>query len=119
MALTQNSIKKAAPEIEAQSLAPLWQLICREAGGRLPRHYLSIGLLGLRRLPENEDGAEVTWVSGLAQWALAQNPSDREFKAEWLALKPLYPRAPQRWRRAVAKLLSAPTYRNADIAPPG
>jgi tetratricopeptide (TPR) repeat protein len=120
LALTQPLVKKAASQdLGVGDLSWLWQRICRESGGRLPRHYLSIGLLGLRRLPENEGGSEVPWVAGLAQWALAQNPSAREFKAEWLALKPLYPRAPQRWRRMVAKLLSAPTYRNADIAPPG
>ena len=67
----------------------LWQRICREAGRRLPRHYLSIGLLGFRRLPEADEASELPWVSGLAQWALERKPSDSEFKVEWLALKPL------------------------------
>ena len=53
LALTQKSVSEAAPELDANGLAPLWQRICREAGARLPRHYLSIGLLGLRRLPNN------------------------------------------------------------------
>ncbi|MFZ1963166.1 MAG: hypothetical protein WAU78_06825 [Roseiarcus sp.] len=119
LALTQPLVTKFAPEIGANSLEPMWQRICREAGGRLPRHYLSLGLLGLRRLPETDEGSEVPWVSGLAQWALAQHPSDSEFKAEWLALKPLYPRAPQRWRRLIARLLSAPTFADAEIEPPG
>jgi Flp pilus assembly protein TadD len=118
LALTQTLVAKAAPDIDANGLAAMWQRICSEAGGRLPRHYLSIGLLGLRRLPEVGEGSELSWVSGLAQWALAQKPSDSEFKAEWLALKPLYPRAPQRWRRFIAKLLSATTFKDAEIEPP-
>lgn len=73
----------------------------------------------MRRLPEADEASELPWVSGLAQWALERKPSDSEFKVEWLALKPLYPRAPQRWRRLIAKLLSATTFRDAEIAPPG
>jgi hypothetical protein len=94
LGLTQGLVGKAEPTVDANGLAPMWQDICREAGGRLPQHYLSIGLLGLRRLPKVD---EPLWLAGLAQWALAQHPSDSEFKAEWLALKPLYPRAPQSW----------------------
>jgi hypothetical protein len=95
LALTQGLVAKVATDIDANGLAPMWQDICREAGGRLPPYYLSIGLLGLRRLPNVEESSQLPWVSGLAQWALAQHPSDSEFKTEWLALKPLYPRAPQ------------------------
>lgn len=115
LALTQGIVADTTKDIDANGLAPMWQDICREAGGRLPQHYLSIGLLGLRRLPKVD---EPVWVSGLAQWAMAQHPSDNEFKAEWLALKPLYPRAPQSWRRLVAKLLSAPTFEEEDTEPP-
>lgn len=115
LALTQGLVADTAKDVEANGLAPIWQDICREAGGRLPRHYLSIGLLGLRRLPYVD---EPVWVSGLAQWALARHPSDSEFKAEWMALKPLYPRAPQSWRRLVAKLLSAPTFKEHEIEAP-
>jgi tetratricopeptide (TPR) repeat protein len=118
LSLTQRLVAEAEPTIDANGLAPMWQSICREAGGRLPRHYLSIGLLGLRRLPKTEDAAELPWVSGLAQWALTRQPSDAEFRAEWLALKPLYPRAPQRWRSLIAKLLSAATFEDAEIEPP-
>jgi predicted secreted Zn-dependent protease len=119
LALTQRLVAEAEPAIDANGLVPMWQRICREAGGRLPRHYLPIGLLGLRCLPKVDEGSELPWVSGLAQWALSQHPSDNEFKMEWLALKPLYPRAPDRWRRLVSKLLSAAPYREAAIEPPG
>ena len=118
LALTQPLVTEAEPTIDTIDLAPMWQRVCREAGGRLPRHYLSIGLLGLRRLPEIEEASEFAWVSGLAQWALARRPSETEFKAEWFALKPLYPRAPQRWRRVIARLLSAPIFKSAEIEAP-
>jgi tetratricopeptide (TPR) repeat protein len=118
LALTQGLVAKVATDIDANGLAPMWQDICREAGGRLPPYYLSIGLLGLRRLPNVEESSQLPWVSGLAQWALAQHPSDSEFKTEWLALKPLYPRAPQNWRRLIAKLLSATIFKQADIEAP-
>lgn len=118
LALTQGPVAAVAADIDANGLAPMWQDICREAGGRLPQHYLSIGLLGLRRLPKVDDPAQLPWVAGLAQWALAQHPADNQFKAEWLALKPLYPRAPQNWRRLVAKLLSAPTFKEREIEAP-
>ncbi len=118
LALTQSLVASAAPDMDENGLAPIWQHICREAGGRLPRHYLSLGLLGLRRLPKVDDPAQLPWVSWLAHWAVAQHPSDSEFKAEWFALKPLYPRAPQSWRRLVAKLLSAPTFKELEIEAP-
>jgi hypothetical protein len=37
-------------------------------------------------------------LAGLAHWAMARNPADAEFTAEWRALKPLYPRTAARWR---------------------
>jgi tetratricopeptide (TPR) repeat protein len=115
LALTQSIVAGNAKDIDANGLAPMWQDICREAGGRLPQHYLSIGLLGLRRISKV---GEPVWLSGLAQWALTQHPSDNDFKAEWLALKPLYPRAPQSWRKLIAKLLSAPTFKDRGIEAP-
>jgi tetratricopeptide (TPR) repeat protein len=118
LALTQHLASDHAADVEANGLAPMWQDICREAGGRLPRYYLSIGLLGLRRLPIVDEPSQLPWVSGLAQWALAQHPSDSEFKAEWSSLKPLYPRAPQSWRRLIAKLLSATTFKEAQVEAP-
>jgi tetratricopeptide (TPR) repeat protein len=119
LALTQPLVATGAPDIARNTLMMMWQRVCREAGGRLPRHYLSIGLLGLRYLQIPDQGSELSWVSGLAQWALCQRPSNAEFKAEWLALKPLYPRSPSRWRNIVGHLLSAPQFRDAGIYPPG
>lgn len=118
LALTQKLVAEKEPAIDVNGLVPMWQQICREAGARLPRHYLSIGLLGLRRLSSADQGSELPWVSGLAQWAVARHPSDAEFKAEWFALKPLYPRAPESWRKIVAKLLSAPAFKDAEIEAP-
>lgn len=118
LALTQKLAAEKEPAIDLNGLVPMWQQICREAGARLPRHYLSIGLLGLRRLSSADQGSELPWVSGLAQWAVARHPSDAEFKAEWFALKPLYPRAPESWRKIVAKLLSAPAFKDAEIEAP-
>ncbi|NVO13488.1 MAG: tetratricopeptide repeat protein [Rhodoplanes sp.] len=120
LALTQKLAADKAPDLSRNGLAPIWQQICREAGARLPRHYLSIGLLGLRRLPGvDKDSELLPWAAGLAQWALARNPSDAEFKAEWLGLKPLYPRAPERWRKLVSTLLSTREFRDNGIEPPG
>lgn len=118
LALTQKLVAEKEPAIDVNGLVPMWQQICREAGARLPRHYLSIGLLGLRRLSSADQGSELPWVSGLAQWAVARHPSDAEFKAEWFALKPLYPRAPESWRKIVAKLLSAPAFKDVEIEAP-
>jgi len=87
-------------------------------GGALPARYLGIGLLGLRRLPASPSGSDAAWVTGLAQWALARQPTDTEFQAEWLALKPLYPRTDERWRELVARLLAMPMFQEAGVTPP-
>jgi tetratricopeptide (TPR) repeat protein len=116
LALTQPLVAGDSPGTEPHDLEPLWYRLCREAGGSLPKRYLGIGLLGLRRLPETESGSEVPWLAGLAHWALAEHPSESEFNAEWLALKALYPRSPHRWRELVARLLSTPTF--AGMKPP-
>ncbi|MCU1348040.1 MAG: hypothetical protein JWO56_1070, partial [Acidobacteria bacterium] len=115
LALTQPMIEGTAPGIDQWGLAPLWQLICRESGGRFPAHYLDIGLLGLRYLPDHSGGSEVPWLSGLANWALARKPSPEDFKAAWFALKLLYPRAPHRWRKLVGDLLSTRRFADAGI----
>nr|WP_294528594.1 tetratricopeptide repeat protein [uncultured Rhodopila sp.] len=117
LALTQPLLPRAAAA-EADSLAPLWLEICRQAGGALPRRYLSIGLLGLRRLPDTANGKEAPWLAGLAQWAMARRPTDAEFAAEWRALKPLYPRRDARWRELVGRLLDTKPFRDAEIVAP-
>jgi hypothetical protein len=105
LALTLPLMTQAGEDIDRDGLVPLWQQLCREAGAKLPRPYLSIGLLGLRRVPRSKDETELQWVSGLAQWALMRRPSDDEFEAEWLTLKPLYPRSTAHWRRLIVSLL--------------
>lgn len=107
------------PVVDNDHLTRLWMDTCREAGGALPRDYLHIGLMGLRRLPKMaQQTAEAPWLAGLAQWAMAQKPSEKEFSAEWLALKRVYPRQPGQWRSEIAALLRTKQYRDADIEPP-
>jgi hypothetical protein len=75
LALTQRTIASTVTNVNANALESMWHRVCREAGSLLPRHYLQIGLLGLRRLPRQGGGSEVPWLSGLAQWALARTPA--------------------------------------------
>jgi tetratricopeptide (TPR) repeat protein len=119
LASTQPLVADAASADAATivDLEPFWHRLCREAGNALPRHYLDIGLLGLRRLPHPAGNADAPWLAGLGHWALANDPSDAEFKAEWLPLKSLYPRAPQHWRKLVGELLQTSAFREID--PPG
>jgi CRP-like cAMP-binding protein len=107
------------PVVDAEDLTRLWMDICREAGGALPREYLDVGLMGLRRLPKvAQQTSEAPWLAGLAQWAIAREPSEQEFAEEWLALKRVYPRQPAQWRKEISALLRTRQYRDADIEPP-
>lgn len=119
LALTQPLLCDAASGVDPFSLAPHWLWICENAGGKLPDHYLGIGLIGLRRLPDTEPGAEMPWLTGLAYWADAQHPSAAAFRTQWLALKSLYPRTQARWRELVAHVLSAPRFQRQGIVAPG
>ncbi len=118
LALTQPLLARPAVAVDRGELAALWLEICRQAGAALPRRYLAIGLLGLRRLPGAPTGSEAPWVAGLAQWAVARTPSEAEFQAEWRALKPLYPRTSGRWRDLVGRLLATPEFRDRRIEAP-
>ncbi|HEX9734398.1 MAG TPA: hypothetical protein VGG06_20695, partial [Thermoanaerobaculia bacterium] len=94
-----------------------WYRLCEEAGHALSESYLTVGLLGLRRLPDSEGeevepggrlGPEV--VAGLFRWAarLPQGPAGRKaFQRQLGALKVQYPRAPQRWRDLMLPLIDA------------
>jgi hypothetical protein len=105
--------------VDGDDLTRLWIDLCREAGGALPSEYLDLGLMGLRRLPKMmHQTAEVPWLAGLAQWAIARRPSEKQFAAEWLALKRIYPRQPGHWRQEIAALLRTKQYREAEIEPP-
>jgi len=118
LALTQPRVAESS-SIEPHGLAPFWLEICAESGGRLQERYLTIGLLGLRRLPGAPlDGVETPWLAGLARWAMAQNPSDEAFLAEWRPLKQLYPRTSAQWRKQVRDVLAAKPFKDAEIEPP-
>ena len=118
LALTQPLLARTGAVNQADALLPLWLDICRQAGDPLPRHYLELGLLGLRRVPPSPAGSEAPFVTGLAHWAMEQNPPQAEFLSEWRALKALYPRPPQRWRELIGRLLGAAAFRGAGIEAP-
>lgn len=94
-----------------------WYRLCEEAGHSLPEAYLTVGLLGLRRIPgyegeEVEPGGSLRpeVIAGLFRWAarLPQGPASRKiFQRRFGALRVLYPRSPQRWRDIILPLLEA------------
>ncbi len=106
------------PALDPFGLASHWLWICESAGATLPDHYLGIGLLGLRRLPDTRFGSELPWLTGLAWWADARRPSSDAFRTQWLALKFLYPRTPERWRALVIRVLSAPRFQGQGVVAP-
>ncbi len=118
LAQTQPLVRDAEPDLDPFGLAAHWLWICENAGGLLPDQYLGIGLLGLRRLPPTELGGEIPWLTGLASWANYRRPPEAEFRIQWMALKSLYPRVPERWREAIGLVLSQPRFRDHGIASP-
>ena len=89
-----------------------WYHLCAEAGYTLPINYLSLGLLGLRMMPE-ENGEQsgrlkTELLAGLFRWAsrLRDNkPNQRVFVRQIRMIKVLYPRAPNMWRELLAPLI--------------
>ena len=80
LALTQRIVAEAESTVNPFSLESLWLRICEQAGTAFPKHYLDIGLLGLRMLPEREGApSERPWMAGLVYWAIGQNPPVEEF----------------------------------------
>jgi hypothetical protein len=118
LALTQPAVARMATEQALPDLTPLWLEICRRSDSDLSHRYLSIGLLGLRRVAVAPNGSEAPWIAGLAQWAMEHDPSPEKFQAEWLALKPLYPRSDRRWRELIGHLLETTPFRDAGIKAP-
>lgn len=108
LALTQRLVAGAEPTANPFAFEPLWLRVCEQAGSTFAPHYLAVGLLGLRMLPEHPDGipSERLWMAGLAGWATAQRPSVTDFSQHWWALKGLYPRMPAYWRRAARETLN-------------
>lgn len=118
MALTQRLVHKIASNINPFGLEPLWLRICEQAGNQYPESYLSIGLLGLRLLPDRKGmPSERPWLAGLARWATAQRPQRDEFSRQWWSLRALYPSTPSHWREAVARTLEQKAVENipADV----
>ncbi len=106
LALTQRLVAGTEPTANPFALEPLWLHICEQAGSSFPSHYLAVGLLGLRMLPEQEGiPSERPWMAGLVRWAIGQTPIVTEFSQQWWALKGLYPRMPSYWRRAIQETL--------------
>ena len=88
------------------ALEPLWLRICEQSGSTFASHYLAVGLLGLRMLPEREGNpSERPWMTGLMRWAICRVPSIDDFSQQWWALKGLYPRMPSYWRVALKETL--------------
>jgi tetratricopeptide (TPR) repeat protein len=87
-----------------------WYRFCGAAGRELPEQYLDIGLLGLRRLPDEEgkppDDLPPEAVAGLLRWAARlenQPAARREFLLQLRSLQALYPRSPQYWRQRIGR----------------
>ncbi|CAK8720635.1 hypothetical protein GKODMF_12220 [Candidatus Electrothrix gigas] len=92
-----------------QDLLPLWMRLCRMEED-LPRHYAAVGLLGLRKLPEQngEPAGDLSpsvfqGLVALAE-AIATQVGSHEKKAteqfwlrEFRAIMELYPRSDQYW----------------------
>lgn len=108
LALTQDLAEETG--LEGRRLLPFWLNICGEAGqrGAYDETYLNVGLLGLRRLPLEEDGAnEEAALHGLARWAEAQRPDKKRFLREWRVLEGAFPRDPTFWTPLVARVLDS------------
>jgi tetratricopeptide (TPR) repeat protein len=102
-----------------------WQLLCEGAGRTWPGHYLSIGLLGLRKLPAGENGNGTSGLNpellnGLLKWGLGlhDNKHDhREFLRNFRAIKAMYPRGPHHWRDLILPIIEQKKYSSAAFLP--
>ncbi|MDL1982705.1 MAG: tetratricopeptide repeat protein [Deltaproteobacteria bacterium] len=89
-----------------------WYHLCAEADHTLPINYQSLGLLGLRMMPE-ENGEQIgrlktELLAGLFRWAsrLQDNkPNQRVFIRQIRMIKVLYPRTLKIWRERLAPLI--------------
>lgn len=104
---------------DPDGLSPLWLRICADAGRSLPDSYLNLGLAGLRKLPQAANRGDSPWITGVAEWALANDPTAEQFLDVWRPLKRLYPSSRALLRRQVNSLLSQPAFNKAGVEPPG
>ena len=109
LALTQDIA--AAAGLPPRWLLPLWLGACEEAGerGRFDDSYLTVGLVGLRRLPlgEEDSANEEAALHGLARWAARQRPAKPRFLREWHVLEGAFPRDASYWTALVGQVLAA------------
>jgi tetratricopeptide (TPR) repeat protein len=95
--------------LDDSQLEFVWLGLCQVAGRELSPAYLDVGLLGLRRMPSKQFGADpaARAVMGLALWAKSIRPSRAEFLREWRALKALYVRTQSNFVEIVNAALDA------------
>ena len=109
LALTQDIAAEAG--VPPRWLLPLWLGACEEAGerGRFDDSYLTVGLVGLRRMPlgEEDSANEETALHGLARWAARQRPAKPRFLREWHVLEGAFPRDASYWTALVGQVLAA------------
>jgi tetratricopeptide (TPR) repeat protein len=103
------ALAEEQPDLRFESL---WPRLCRQTGEKLyPAHYLSIGLLGLRRLPLGEDERLQRVLGGLAAWAAGlpdHEPSKDAFLQQVRMLRWLFPlRSRTDWWERVEPIVQA------------
>ena len=88
LALTQRLVHRTVPGINPFGLEPALAQALRASREPVSDSYLSIGVLGLRVLPERKDmPSERPWMAGLARWASTQKPEVEEFSSrQWWRL---------------------------------
>lgn len=91
-----------------------WYRLCEEAGKTFPENYLSIGLLGLRLLPEDNKGAKSSGLSkelmvGLFKWGSGLEKNNETDKQNFIlnirTIRSMFPRTPEEWRELMEPLL--------------
>jgi tetratricopeptide (TPR) repeat protein len=109
LALTQDIA--AAAGLPPRWRLPLWLGMCEEAGerGRFDDSYLTVGLVGLRRLPLGADDSanEEAALHGLARWTARQRPAKPRFLREWHVLEGAFPRDSSYWTALVGRVVGA------------
>ena len=89
-----------------------WYDLCEMSGKNWPNHYLSLGLLGLRLLPDQQKKQSgrlnPELLIGLLKWAHTLRdirPDKQAFIRQWRTIRVLYPRTPKYWLEQLTPLL--------------